>query len=1049
MNGDGKREATGRSGRDGVTTRYETGVPIGRGGMGEVVKAFDPVLKRFVALKILRRDDPELTERLLAEARAQASVDHPNVAKVYEVGTLEDGRAFIAMQLIEGRTLDAVAEKCSVEQKVRLIRTVADAVQAAHARGLIHRDIKPGNILVVEDADEGLTPFVLDFGIAREHEVEGLTRTGQIIGTPGYMAPEQARGEVRRLDRRADVYSLGVVLYELLGGQLPHTGASSVEVLIKVMQEEPRALRKIASHVPTDLDTVTMKCLEKDPGRRYPSARALADDLDRYLAGEPIQARRTSLAYRLRMRLRKHRALAAAAAAAAVILVAAGTVTITTRSRAGERARLAEQFGQRLERIDALMRFAHLAPPHDITPDVRAVRELLAGIVTEVDRRGPIAAGVGNYAMARGHVALGELGEARGHIDRAWAAGWRGAEASVLAARIYAGLFREESGRIEAIRDPDRRAAERLAVETNFRDPALRFLATAQLQGARTAPYVEAMMASIRGDRAAALDRAAEAAGVEPWFYEPLLLAADVHLASASEHFWKSAYEASQRAVEEARIALDRAATVGRSDPAVGIAQCRAWLARCDIDCATGKAPDASLAAVRTSCSAALAIDPGCVQGHELIARSALAVAEFKRRRGQDPEAEVSLALAESASILSVKADAVEGLLASGTAHMIRGEWLDDGGQDPTRAIDDALALLSRAVAGNPGNAEALTLLGNAHATRGIAAQKRDRDPFADFERAVAAFDRALALPGGRTARISSNLGVVLTETAFELRRRGRDPLPTLDRSVSVLNEARRLSPAYLSPAVALGLSLWTRGEISADTGGSADPWLAEAEAVLNEVLAADPSRAAAAANLSGVYSTRARLELGKGRDPGRWLTLSQAANASLRDVLDWDFVFNETEQHLLRARWAMVAGKDAVPALAEAEAMARRMLASYPDEADGLRFLAEVHRRRAEWLRRSDRPAAVRRSEIERGLTAAREALRRSPRSGAAAAHQAALEYEAALLTAGRAQQAVRMDAARRALAHALAVEPGLVDDIITVIGGPGAGGEAPAGRP
>jgi serine/threonine protein kinase len=156
---------------------FDTAIPIGAGGMGEVLKAWDPELGRWVALKYLRHDDPELVERLLREARAQARVDHPGICQVYAVGE-DDGRPYVAMQYVEGRHLDEAAEGMSLEQKVLLIKQVAEAVQAAHAAGLIHRDLKPSNILVAEDADGEPRPYVLDFGIAQEREVARLTVSG-------------------------------------------------------------------------------------------------------------------------------------------------------------------------------------------------------------------------------------------------------------------------------------------------------------------------------------------------------------------------------------------------------------------------------------------------------------------------------------------------------------------------------------------------------------------------------------------------------------------------------------------------------------------------------------------------------------------------------------------------------------------------------------------------------------------------------------------------------------------------------------------------------
>jgi len=300
--------------------KHETAIPIGSGGMGEVFKAWDPDLQRHIALKYLRHDNPLLLERFLREARAQARVDHPSVCKVYEVNE-EGGRPYIAMEYVDGETIDVAARRLTLEQTLLLVRKITEAVQAAHAVGLIHRDLKPANILVV-DRDGEPHPFVLDFGIARVEELAELTMTGQVMGTPGYLSPEQAHGNIENIDRRTDVFSLGVILYELLAGTKPFEGESTVEILLNLIEIDPAPLRARAPHIPRDLETVVMTCLEKDPERRYGSARALADDLGRFLDGEPVEARPVSASERLVRRARKHPFTTAAITLAGLALAA-------------------------------------------------------------------------------------------------------------------------------------------------------------------------------------------------------------------------------------------------------------------------------------------------------------------------------------------------------------------------------------------------------------------------------------------------------------------------------------------------------------------------------------------------------------------------------------------------------------------------------------------------------------------------------------------------------------------------------------------------------
>ena len=353
---------------------------LGKGGAGVVHLAYQKELKRFVALKLLTGDDDEMAARFVVEAQIAARLRHPNIAAVYEIGK-HLNVSYIALEYIDGASLDQRG-RLPTRQAISILRDVAIAIQAAHQQGIIHRDLKPQNILL----DRSDRPYVSDFGLAREvSAARDVTEKGIVVGTPAYMSVEQAVGD-RDLDGRTDIASLGAVMYELLTARQPYRGASQVDVALAVINHKPLPPRHLVPDIPVALEAICLKAMAKLRQDRYQTAGAFAEDLQRWLEGEPVSARPSGRVVATVRRLQKQGSMSwlAAGAAAAVLIVTLAAAYV--RRESGMRSRLLE--AQSLEvsgRLDEALRLYDGIP--DAAPQAARLRAAIQTRRAEDERR--------------------------------------------------------------------------------------------------------------------------------------------------------------------------------------------------------------------------------------------------------------------------------------------------------------------------------------------------------------------------------------------------------------------------------------------------------------------------------------------------------------------------------------------------------------------------------------------------------------------------------------------------------------------------------------
>ncbi|HND12644.1 MAG TPA: serine/threonine-protein kinase, partial [Pseudomonadota bacterium] len=619
--------------------KYEFIETLGRGGMGAVYKARDRRLGRMVALKFIHGDDPAMIQRFLQEARAQARLDHPFICKVYEVGSV-DNKPYIAMELVEGRTLDRASAGLDLSQKVQLLKDAAEALHAAHQQGIIHRDVKPSNIMVERTATGGLRPVIMDFGLARESgDSHGLTESGAVMGTPAYMSPEQARGEARRLDQRSDVYSLGATLYDVLLGKPPFEDQTVLNILLKVMNEPPTPLRQIKPDIPEAIELVVSKCLNKEPAQRYQTAKELADDLGRFLSAQKVEARRLSYSYRLSYWARNNRTLAALTfALLCSVIVGSGYgirarfVAIQKERRAKEQSELSRRIGQSVKDIEWVARTAYLLPLHDASYEKQLVEQRMTEIETELSHHPEIGPRLLSYARGRGLLALHKWKESSAELRRAEQLGHVDLELDYAQGRALSALYSEALD--EARKSGDRSFFEKRKAEldSELLKPALSYLERSRGLRTVSSTYVEGLIAFYQDRHDVALSRAEEAHKKAPWLYEAVQLAGDVFLTRARDQRDRGEHDQAEKSFAEAVARYRKAADIGRSDDSVYESLAETYIRWEELDYFRGRNPEDHLKEALAAADKALLAAKKESHGHTKKAFAYFFYADYAKR---------------------------------------------------------------------------------------------------------------------------------------------------------------------------------------------------------------------------------------------------------------------------------------------------------------------------------------------------------------------------------------------------------------------------------
>ena len=875
--------------------------------MGVVWKALDTDLQRFVCIKLIRQEEAgghHALERFLREARLAARLRHPHIIPVHEVGEV-DGKHFLAMDYIDGRCLSSLFDEtreaklgghrdghARLRDEVRILADVADAVAYAHGQGVVHRDLKPGNVLL----DKSDHAWVIDFGLAKETSLgeEGrarlrtLTMTGQVMGTPAYMSPEQAAGRAAEMGPATDIYALGVMLYEALTGGLPFERGDLLEILKAVIREEPQSPRRRNAHAPAELEAVCLKAMEKERGRRYASAAEVAEELRRWLRGEPVAARRPGVAYRAwRWAARRRRAVVPVAVAV-VSLAALGIWGGFSRAKAREDAAARTAAEGRAQQDRESRRRT-----------LKAVHDQVAAAVNDFEHkvmRFPMVAGL-QAAFATEKLDLIEM-LIRENPEFGALYSWRGKVKEILDDRSGAEADYDRGCALS----PDRavvwylRGIHRVDSYTRLRILPPSHTGSKDAPAEPPTPETDEMKAWREGG-VADLGRMERAAQDE-------LIGNDERQVGLA---WLALYRGDAEGREEAlsrlaHVAGPRAAYLrgiahlyrGEYDDAESCYSETladwplydfAWAQRC---CARyGKAtamttagddPRTVLGLAYADANQALELAPDWISALSNRGLVRLSLAEAEGRAGGDPRSALLQAIGDFGQALRLDPDHAPAHTKRGAAWIALGRAEAERDIDPRESLRKALADYGRALELQPEDAEALAdrgfaweLIAGAEATRGT-------DPDGSLRKALADFDAALARDPAHS-KATNNRAVAWLDVARMEAEKGVSPRSSLQKAIAGLDAAIARDPGLANAHNNRGNARRLLGDAEAKEGG--DPRDSYRKAIEDYGLALrlNPEYAEAYYNRGGVWIYFAQAELLRGLDP------ADSADAAERDL--------------------------------------------------------------------------------------------------------------------------------------------------------------------
>lgn len=901
--------------------KYEVIELLASGGMGEVYKAYDTTLNRYVALKFLKKEDPVRLKRFLREARMQAKVDNKNICKVYEVNEIE-GKPFIAMQFINGIPLDEASHQMSRTEKIKVIQIIAEALNEAHNLGLIHRDIKPKNILIEKSEKNEWTPYILDFGLARHQDDVSLSIDGSIFGTPVYMAPETLRIGVDKVDHKSDIYSLGATFYEILTGKPIFQGATHGEIFLKIITENVIPLRKINPSIPQDLEIITMKCLEKQPSLRYNSAKELAADLKRFLEGEPILARPITLRYKIIKKTIKHKNAVIFTSLALLIIILILASYLYNWKLSKEQLQASIDFNQSVRYIEELLRHAYTAPLHDVKIEQKEAIKLLHKIKEQMDSIGRPAAGPGNYALGKSYLLLKNYNKSKSHLQAAEKYNYSSPELYYSLGQLYGIIYSKKIEEAEKIKDEQIKETFIKEIEKQFKIPAITYLNKAKNIKIESPEFIEGQIAFYEENYEQALKKLQTASIKISWLYEAKKLEGDIFLHFGQQHHKKANYQEAKKYYQQAELYYKEAAEIGRSDPENYEALCKLWNTLFQMEALEkGSSVEPYFTNSLQACNNALIANADNPEPYKLKAILYSNLAEYQQFNGINPLPNINNAIEILNAAININPNEPSLFNALSFIYIKKAKFEHENGTNPSNSLNKALQASQKSYGFYPNDSIVHNNIGIIHLTQAQYDLTYSKNPYENIKKSIGEFQNAINLEKNY-AFAYNNIGRAYWLLSEYLIQTQQDPSDYIQKAIESYDAAINIQPSFLMAINNKATSYIQYAKYQMNHGINPSENLDKAFNIFKKSLDINPNSADVHRKISHIYLIKAEIALNQGKDPSLYAI---EAITSIEKAINIDPTFSLNyntigEAYKIIALYLLHTGKNSLPYIQKAE---------------------------------------------------------------------------------------------------------------------------------